>query len=248
MILAGIDIGTNTLRLLVAEIGRGSFRELYADRRITRLGQGLDHSGMIDPAAGERSVKILLDFAAGIRRYGARHIDAIGTSALRNASNTPEFLTTVKEKTGLDIRVISGEEEARLSLLGVGYSLKAAGIARSSSHGPSCVVDIGGGSTEVIISPGAGASVIASLPLGAVYLTERFLKHDPPSPDELDRLRAAVRDELDSRAGQLGSATSGLFIGTAGTITTYSDAGRNRRYDPRHEQTEAGRTKDRARA
>jgi exopolyphosphatase/guanosine-5'-triphosphate,3'-diphosphate pyrophosphatase len=220
VILAGIDIGTNTLRLLIAEIGRGSFRELYADRRITRLGQDLDRSGMIARAAGERSVKVLLDFAAGIRRYGARNIAAIGTSALRNASNTREFLTIVKEKTGLDIRVISGEEEARLTLLGVRYSLKVAGIARGPSHVPSCVMDVGGGSTEVIISPGAGDPVIASLPLGAVYLTERFLEHDPPSPDELARLRAAVMNELDGHPGQLRKAPSGLFIGTAGTITT----------------------------
>jgi exopolyphosphatase/guanosine-5'-triphosphate,3'-diphosphate pyrophosphatase len=81
-------------------------------------------------------------------------------------------------------------------------------------------MDVGGGSTEVIISPGAGDPVIASLPLGAVYLTERFLKHDPPSPDELTLLRAAVRNELDGHAGQLRKAPSGLFIGTAGTITT----------------------------
>ena len=88
MILAGIDIGTNTLRLLIAETVRGSLREIFSDRRITRLGQGLDHSGMIDPAAAERSVGVLADFAAAIRRHGARHIAAIGTSALRNASNT----------------------------------------------------------------------------------------------------------------------------------------------------------------
>jgi selenocysteine lyase/cysteine desulfurase len=134
---------------------------------------------------------------------GLRHIAAIGTSALRNALNTQEFITTVKKKSGLVIRVISGEEEARLSLLGVRYSSKVAGTFRSPSYGPSCVIDVGGGSTEVISTPGAGHPVIASLPLGAVYLTERFLKRDPPCPDDLDRLRAAVRDVLDSRLGRL---------------------------------------------
>jgi exopolyphosphatase / guanosine-5'-triphosphate,3'-diphosphate pyrophosphatase len=221
VILAGIDIGTNTLRLLIAETVRGRFREIYSDRRITRLGQDLDRSGTIDPAAADRSVQVLSDFADAIRRHGARNTAAIGTSALRNASNTGAFLATVKDKTGLDIRVISGEEEAHLTLLGVRYSLfRNGGTVRGASPVASCVIDVGGGSTEVIISQGRGDPVIASLPLGAVYLTDRFLKHDPPSRDDLVLVRALVRDELDSRLGDLRSAPSGQFIGTAGTVTT----------------------------
>ncbi|HSB33622.1 MAG TPA: hypothetical protein VLG39_04130, partial [Nitrospirota bacterium] len=154
MILAGIDIGTNTLRLLIAETVSGSLRELFSDRRITRLGQGLVRSGMIDAGAAKRSVNVLLDFAEAIRRHGVQHTSAIGTSALRNASNTRQFLATVKEHTGIDIRVVSGEEEARLTLLGVRNSLKDAG--GSPSPAASCVIDVGGGSTEVIVVRGDG--------------------------------------------------------------------------------------------
>jgi exopolyphosphatase / guanosine-5'-triphosphate,3'-diphosphate pyrophosphatase len=218
VILAGIDIGTNTFRLLIAETVHGSLRELFADRRVTRLGQGLDRSGRIDAEAAERSVNVLLEFADAIRRHGVLHTSAIGTSALRNASNTRQFLATVKEHAGIDIRVVSGEEEARLTLLGVSHSLK--GAARDLSPVASCILDVGGGSTEVIVSRGEGDPVIVSLPLGAVYLTERFLVHDPPSGDELDRIRGVVREELDSRFGELRCAPSGLFIGTAGTVAT----------------------------
>lgn len=218
MILAGIDIGTNTLRLLIAETDRGSLREVFSDRRITRLGQGLERSGMIDAGAAERSVNVLLDFAEAIRMHGVQHTSAIGTSALRNASNTRQFLSTVKGHTGIDIQVVSGEEEARLTLLGVRHSLKDAG--RSPSPAASCVIDVGGGSTEVIVARGDGDPVVASLPLGAVYLTERFLTHDPPSGNDLERMRGMVRDELDSRLGVLQSVTPGLFIGTAGTVAT----------------------------
>jgi exopolyphosphatase/guanosine-5'-triphosphate,3'-diphosphate pyrophosphatase len=218
VILAGIDIGTNTLRLLIAENVRGSLRELFADRRITRLGEGLDRSGMIDAGAAERSVNVLREFTEAIRRHGVLRTSAIGTSALRNASNTRQFLAAVKEHTGIDVRVVSGEEEARLTLLGVRHSLKDAGGGPSPAV--SCVIDVGGGSTEVIVARRDGDPVVASLPLGAVYLTERFLLHDPPSDDDLDRMRGMVRDELDSRFSGIRSAPSGLFIGTAGTVAT----------------------------
>jgi exopolyphosphatase / guanosine-5'-triphosphate,3'-diphosphate pyrophosphatase len=220
VILAGIDIGTNSLRLLIAETSCGAVRELYSDRRITRLGQGLDRSGMIDSEAAQRSVNALLDFFGSIRRHGAQGVAAVGTSALRNASNTREFVGTVSEKTGIDIRVISGEEEALLTLRGVMCSLRGAGTASGLSPEASMIIDIGGGSTEVIVARRDGDPEIASLSLGAVYLTERFIKHDPPSEDDLVSMRALIRGELDMRFRELRNSLSGLFIGTAGTITT----------------------------
>jgi exopolyphosphatase/guanosine-5'-triphosphate,3'-diphosphate pyrophosphatase len=127
MILAGIDIGTNALRLLVAETGHESFHEIYSDRKITRLGQDLDLNGMLASEAQDRTLKALGDFAEKIRRHAALHTAAIGTSALRNASNSSAFVQTVKNKTGIDVTVISGEEEARLTLLGVAHTLTSDG-------------------------------------------------------------------------------------------------------------------------
>lgn len=222
MILAGIDIGTNTLRLLIAETGPdSSFRELFSDRKITRLGQDLDRTGSIAPEATERTIAALLDFSGSIRRYGAIHSAAVGTSALRNAANSRAFVHEVKNKTGLAVSVITGDEEARLTLLGVARALPR-GLMRTKDGAlrTSLVIDIGGGSTE-LIATGAGSSpVMTSLPLGAVYMTERFLRHDPPTAGELDELRNAVRKVLDREAETVRPDPAGVFIGTAGTITT----------------------------
>ena len=219
MILAGIDIGTNSLRLLIAEIGPASCREIGSDRRVTRLGQDLDRTGVLSRDAQERSINALSDFNARIKQHAVYHIDAVGTSALRKASNSSEFISEVKKRTGFDIRVIPGEEEARLTLLGVSRAL---GKTQAGKNNPPCstlVIDIGGGSTEIILTH-PGEPVVVSLPLGAVYLTERFLHHDPPSEDELDRLRQSIREELERHSGLLRSGPNRVFAGTAGTITT----------------------------
>jgi exopolyphosphatase/guanosine-5'-triphosphate,3'-diphosphate pyrophosphatase len=221
MILAGIDIGTNTLRLLVAETGPDSFREIYADRKITRLGQDLDLNGMLTSEAQDRALKALGDFSEQIRRHAALQTAAIGTSALRNASNSSAFIHAVKKKTGIGIAVISGEEEARLTLLGVARTLT--GDERQKQLTPlvsSLVIDIGGGSTEIITNRRDKAPVIISLPLGAVYLTERCIKHDPPIAEEVTHLRRMVREELDRYSAMIQPDPAGMLIGTAGTITT----------------------------
>lgn len=222
MILAGIDIGTNTLRLLIADVGPGSFREINSDRRITRLGQNLDQNGMLSPEAEERSLEALADFQEQLRQEGACHVSSIGTSALRNAANAASFIERVEQETGLAIRVVSGEEEARLTLLGVAQLLPEGGPA---AHGKSLlasalVIDIGGGSTEIIITHPRHKPAISSLPLGAVYLTDRFIKHDPPLPEELTSLRRRVADELDAYTGTILFTPPSMCIGTAGTITT----------------------------
>ncbi len=221
MILAGIDIGTNTLRLLVAETGPDSFREIYADRKITRLGQDLDLNGMLTSEAQDRALKALGDYSEQIRRHAALQTAAIGTSALRNASNSSAFIHAVKKKTGIGITVISGEEEARLTLLGVARTLT--GDERQKQLNPlvsSLVVDIGGGSTEIIANRRDKAPVIISLPLGAVYLTERCIKHDPPIAEEFAHLRRMVREELDRYSAMIQPDPAGMLVGTAGTITT----------------------------
>ena len=221
MILAGIDIGTNTLRLLVAETGPDSFREITADRKITRLGQDLDLNGKLSQEAEDRTLRALIEFAEKIRFHAALHTSAIGTSALRNASNSIAFIHTVKEKTGIDISVISGEEEARLTLVGVARMLSDdGGRQKKSWPASSLVIDIGGGSTEIIATRKGKTPECVSLPLGAVYLTERCIKHDPPSTEELALLRRMAREMIDSHAAMIQPDTAGILIGTAGTITT----------------------------
>jgi len=221
MILAGIDIGTNTLRLLVVETGPHAFQEIYTDRRITRLGQDLDRNGRLSPEAEERTLRALVDFSAQIRRYSAFRSAAIGTSALRNAANSAAFLHEVLMRTGLDVRIVSGAEEARLTLLGVARMLgQGGGRKNGAALASAFVIDIGGGSTEIIATRPGMTPHIASLPLGAVYLTDRFIRNDPPLPEELVRLRQAIGSELDGFAETIQRRPDSLFIGTAGTITT----------------------------
>jgi exopolyphosphatase/guanosine-5'-triphosphate,3'-diphosphate pyrophosphatase len=220
MILAGIDIGTNTLRLLIAETRRGSFHEIYADRKVTRLGQDLDQRGMLTPDAWDRALNALGEFAENIRRYSALHAAVVGTSALRKASNAALFIEEVKRKTDLDIRVITGEEEAKLTLAGVVRAVKGFGGLRRYSLDSALVIDIGGGSTEIIETRPAEETTTVSLPLGAVYLTDRYIKSDPPAPAETALLRRAVKDILDQHKDIMIPGPGKAFIGTAGTITT----------------------------
>ncbi len=220
MILAGIDIGTNTLRLLIAEVGQDGLREIYSDRRITRLGQDLERSGVIAPEAEERSLSILAEFGEKINRHFSSHTSAVGTSALRKASNSDSLIQKAKKEAKIDIRVISGEEEARLTLLGVAGALRAK-TGKVQTLDLALVVDIGGGSTEVVVTKRGGTREEISLHLGAVYLTERFIRHDPPADTELAALRRAVRHEVVSVDRIAGPPTVEMAcMGTAGTITT----------------------------
>ena len=228
MILAGIDIGTNSLRLLVAEIGDKAFRELHAERTITRLGQDLDRTGMLSREAEERTFAALSDFTAHVPLFSPFRTVAVGTSALRNAANAAEFIQEAKARYGINITVITGEEEARLTLMGVGRALKGQSLESA------LVIDIGGGSTELILTRPGSACVAMSLPLGAVYFTERFIKHDPPTDDEVTAFRAAVRDEL-GHVDRIVPVPKGsrTCAGTAGTITTLAAMDqRLARYDP----------------
>ena len=226
MILAGIDIGTNAIRLLVAEIGGTTFRTLHAARTITRLGEDLDRTGVLSPASQERALAVLSGFRGIIARFRPARTVAVGTSALRKAANTAGFVSSVKDRCGLDIEVISGEEEARFTLLGVRRALGRGGAGRGDPLATSVVTDIGGGSTELIVTRAGTVEDAASYHLGAVYLTERCLRHDPPHPAELDLLRAQVRQDLDAwererlRPRGMAAAETGVLAGTAGTVTT----------------------------
>jgi len=239
MILAGIDIGTNSIRLLIAETGPGLFRERFSARRTTRLGKDLDRTGRLSSDAIERSFSALNEFSDHIRRFSARQTSAIGTSALRNASNANEFVAEVHRRTGLAISVISGEDEARLTLLGVRSALRGREGRETDLTASALVIDIGGGSTEFIMTNECSGPLVQSLPLGAVYLAERCITTDPPALDEVATLRQAIRMELDRAEKREPSLMHGTanrpekLVGTAGTITTLAamDQGMTS-YDP----------------
>jgi exopolyphosphatase/guanosine-5'-triphosphate,3'-diphosphate pyrophosphatase len=226
MILAGIDIGTNTIRLLVADTSETTHRELYSGRTITRLGQGLDRTGMLAPEAQERSLKAIEAFSHVIGTYPVARIAAVGTSALRNAVNAAEFIAAVRNRAGIEVAVITGDDEARLTLLGVRRALSGGKRAEADPLASALVIDIGGGSTELIATVQGKVETMTSIPLGAVYLTERFLMNDPPLREEMDSLRRVVNKELDTwerdalHGRDVRSSSVANVAGTAGTITT----------------------------
>lgn len=216
MRVAAIDVGTNTIRLLIGEAdGAGGYRPVFAAQEITRLGQGLRPTGPLQPEPMRRTLAILARFRRHCADHGVTAIAAAGTAALREASNREEFQGRVRDEADLEIVAISGEDEARLTLLGVRAALNPL---------PLCLLtlDIGGGSTELLLADGQCILGLVSTGLGAVKVTETYLKGDPPTPAELDAAtRAADGRFARVRRGELPPWTDPLlFVGTAGTITT----------------------------
>ncbi len=236
MILAGIDIGANAARLLIADITNNELRTVHAAREVTRLGRDLDRTGMLAPGPQDRTLEALLRFRAAIARYPVARTRAVGTSALRRAANAAEFVRRVRERTGLELSIISGIDEARLTLSGVRSGLAAAGSGDLLAD--ALVADIGGGSTELILTRSGRIASEESLELGAVYLTERFLRSDPPLPQEIDGLRAAVAGELGRWEARLRAAGLELkapetLAATAGTAATLAAMAQGlTRHDP----------------
>jgi exopolyphosphatase/guanosine-5'-triphosphate,3'-diphosphate pyrophosphatase len=214
MLLAGIDIGTLTCRLLVGRVSEGGrLTEIHSDRRILRLGEGVDRDHLLRPAAVARVVETLRDWRAVINSH---HVDAqiaVATSAVRNARNREEFLGRVKQEVGFDVEIISGEEEARRTLLGIRSGLPA-GV--SSMLG----LDIGGGSTEFILDRPGRTPVMHSIEIGVVRLTERLLTGDPPTVDQVRSARELIQKETEQVRTMLGELAGTTFVGTAGSITT----------------------------
>mgnify|MGYP001609366102 FL=1 len=221
---AAIDIGTNTLRLLIAGMDNDRIIPIVYDRSITRLGGGYDQMTGIDPASAERTINVLAEFKRQILSNEAADVTAVATSVVRRAANREWFLGEALKKTGIVIEVISGDEEARLSLLGVLSVLTPGGCARRM------VIDIGGGSTEFILTDSPLPPRAWSMDMGVVHLAERHLKSDPPLAHEVLRLEADIsgtiealkRLMLDSGVdpSAYSKANNAQFVGTAGTITT----------------------------
>lgn len=210
--LAAIDIGTNSFRCIVAEVDtQEGFRILDDEKAQVRLGEGLNQSGIISPAAQERAIDALQRMCQIISGLGAQMIEVVATSAVRKAKNRAEFIQAVKAATGLEIKVIDGEVEAELATLSVHHNF-AMGQQRFA------MADIGGGSVEIVIASGLHTETVASLELGAVFLTEKFISNDPPTETELKQLRKHIRKTLKKEGIDDGLPVSCL-IGSGGTMT-----------------------------
>lgn len=218
---AAIDIGTNTILLLIAEIkGDGTFSVLEDRAEITRLGEDVDRTRLISAAAEARGVAALRDYIERCRSLGVTEIVAVGTSALRDARNAADFKDRLRRELALELRVLSAEDEAAYSYLAVqrGLELKA---------GEVLVVDVGGGSAEFMWGRQAKLYRWASLDLGAVRLTERYLPSDPVTEDECKRLEAAIDRELDALLRDWGGRPAfSALVGIAGTFTTLAAVGK----------------------
>jgi exopolyphosphatase/guanosine-5'-triphosphate,3'-diphosphate pyrophosphatase len=186
-----VDIGTNSTRLLIADVDResGSLEELSRRSRVTRLGDGVDSNGSLSQAAIARVFATLDDYRAEIDAQRCEANLAVLTSAVRDAANGGEFAARVRDDYGLDARVLSGDEEARLTFLG-------AMSGRPAAEEPTVVIDIGGGSTEFVVGRGHEAGFHVSLPVGVVRMSERHIHSDPPDPAELQALSQEVREIL----------------------------------------------------
>ena len=219
--VAAIDCGTNTIKLLVADLDpeSGTAVEVVREMRMVRLGQGVDRSGRLSPAALERVFAAIDDYAALIDEHDVAHTRFCATSAARDADNAEEFSTGVRERLGVEPEVLPGEEEARLSYDGATRGLGPA----LAGDPPYLVLDIGGGSTELILGDESGEVIAAqSLDIGSVRLTERHLADDPPTKEQVE---AAVRDIEEALDGcDVDPSRAGAVIGVAGTVTTTAAA------------------------
>ncbi len=223
-VYATIDIGSNSVLVFVAEKDeKGNWKTLAEKAEITRLGEGLKATGRLSKEAMERTAKAVCDFAALARDLGAEKILAVGTMALRTASNSNEFIKLVKDMCDVDVEVIPGEEEARLSFLAVKSGLK-------TPADRVVVIDVGGGSTEFIFGKGDEIEKKFSLNIGAIRFTEDYLKHDPPEKGEINAMLSAIESELGDLEVDF---QPDALLGIGGTITNLAAVKHKmEKYDP----------------
>ncbi len=212
--VASIDIGTNSMRLLIAEKSEYlENRKKYVD--ITRLGRGVDQNGYIDADTMERNLRVLHRFVTMAKKEKVEHIEVIGTSALRDSKNRQEFLDKAREQTGVNVRIIEGVEEAMLGFYGAVTGLKKSGYV--------LLLDIGGGSTEFILgSYEEGILFSESIDVGALRMTEKFITKDKPSAEEIKSIQEYVLEKMSLVIATLKSYPFVELIGIGGTITTFS--------------------------
>lgn len=210
---AAIDCGTNSVRLLVAGKDAAGLREVDRRLHLTRLGQGVDATGRFHPEALQRTLAAMADFGAELDDLGVTRRRVVATSAARDAANSEDFFAGVLSRVGVPAEIIAGEEEARLSYLGAALALP--GVAT-----PLLVVDIGGGSTELVLGVNGEVLRAVSLNMGSVRLRERFLHDDPPRPDQVAAAREFVNQLLDQSGIDFDQVAA--WVGVGGTATSLS--------------------------
>jgi exopolyphosphatase/guanosine-5'-triphosphate,3'-diphosphate pyrophosphatase len=221
--VAAVDCGTNSIRLLVADVPeQGAHTDLARRMEVVRLGQGVDATGRLAPEAIERTRRVLAEYAATARELGATAVRMVATSATRDAANRADFEDMVVATLGQKPDVVPGREEAELSFLGATASLDAAARAHGNEppRPPFLVVDIGGGSTEFVLGDAAGVRAARSVDIGCVRLTERHLHSDPPDADEIQRAEADIRAALALVLEEVPVGEAASLIGLAGSVTT----------------------------
>jgi len=216
--VAAIDCGTNSIRLLVADVDpeRGALTDVERRMEIVRLGQGVDTSGRLAPEALDRTMSALRDYAAVVTGLGAGAVRMVATSATRDAANAGEFVRRVTDVLGTAPEVLSGDEEARLSFSGATGEL----AADPSAAPPYLVVDIGGGSTEFVLGQGGTVTSAASVDIGCVRMTERHLRADPPSPEQVAAATADIDAAIQRAAARVDAGQARTLVGLAGSVTT----------------------------
>jgi exopolyphosphatase / guanosine-5'-triphosphate,3'-diphosphate pyrophosphatase len=214
MRLAGVDIGTLTCRLLIADLApSGRLIEVRSDRRILRLGEGVDHAKHLSGAAMDRVLQCLKEWRELIDASAVDATATVATSAVRDAVNRDEFLDRVKREAGFEIEILTGDEEAHRTMLGIRSGLPV-GVSDMLA------LDIGGGSTEFILDCPSQNSVVRSIDIGVVRLCERFLHHDPPTENEVRQAREWVAREAGAAVVGMDTHQTATFVGTAGTVTS----------------------------
>jgi exopolyphosphatase/guanosine-5'-triphosphate,3'-diphosphate pyrophosphatase len=216
MRVAAIDCGTNSIRLLIADIDGNNFREVVRDMEIVRLGQGVDETGQFHPDAIARTLAAVDKFAAEIAKRGVEKIRFCATSATRDATNRHLFVDGVRERLGIELEVISGDEEAALSFAGAIKDL-------DPSNGPFLVVDIGGGSTEFVFGTST-LEAARSVNIGCVRMTERHFASDPATPEQIEAARSDIQAAIAQAAAVVPITTANTLVAVAGTATTVAAA------------------------
>jgi exopolyphosphatase/guanosine-5'-triphosphate,3'-diphosphate pyrophosphatase len=210
---AAIDCGTNSIRLLVADLDGDRLTDVVRRMEIVRLGQGVDRTGRLAPEAIERTRVALADYAAQLRDLGAERVRMVATSASRDATNADDFRAMVVDTLGVAPEVVSGDEEARLSFIGAVRGLPA------ELPTPYLVVDIGGGSTEFVRGEGSVDAAL-SVDIGCVRMTERHLHADPPTPEQVAAAEADIVAAVDRALEAVKGHDARTLVGLAGSVTT----------------------------
>ena len=214
---AAIDIGSNSVRLKIATVQQHRLKLVHEDREVVRLGESVFQTGVISPDAMANTIRALKRFQKAVQLHVADKVRVVATSAMRDARNAAAFTAWVKSATGWQVEVISGLEEGRLIHLGV-VTLEP------GAKGRCVLIDLGGGSCEVTLSEQGRIREMVSMPLGAVRLQQEFLRNDPPSKQDIARMRQFIDRELRRAERKLGVPRVGLVIATSGTAAALSEA------------------------